>query len=147
MQSKHLCSGYETYASLIAPAAAGCALGILFGRGMRRGSSNVIALTLLAASAAIAAPVITDLVQRTANRPGSERGSRRRLEGIRSHGMPDPETSEFFSVDVPGDARPARADRRLASSLAPVRAFGASLVSEKWRRGRDSNPRLPYDNV
>ena len=44
---------YETYASLIAPAAAGCALGILFGRGMRRGSSNVIALTLLAASAAI----------------------------------------------------------------------------------------------
>lgn len=101
MQSNTSAPGYETYASLIAPAAAGCALGILFGRGMRRGSSNVIALTLLAASAAIAAPVITDLVQRTANRPGSERGSRRRLEGIRSHGMPDPETSEFFSVDAP----------------------------------------------
>jgi hypothetical protein len=92
--------GYETYASLIAPAAAGCALGILFGRGMRRGSSNVIALTLLAASAAIAAPVITELVQRTANRPGSERGSRRRLEGIRNHGMPDGDVGEFF-VDTP----------------------------------------------
>jgi hypothetical protein len=92
---------YENYASLIAPAAAGCALGILFGRGMRRSSSNVIALALLAASAAVAAPVITNLVQRTANRPSTERGSRRRLEGIRSHGMPDPETSDFFAVDAP----------------------------------------------
>ena len=44
---------------------------------------------------------LTELVQRTANRPSSERGSRRRLEGIRSHGMPDPETSEFFAVDTP----------------------------------------------
>lgn len=101
MQETAPANRYENYASLIAPAAAGCALGILFGRGMRRGSSNFIALTLLAASAAIAAPVITDLVQRTANRPGSERGSRRRLEGIRNHGVPDGDASEFF-VDTPG---------------------------------------------
>jgi hypothetical protein len=100
MQENPSTPGYETYASLIAPAAAGCALGILFGRGMRRGSSNVIALTLLAASAAIAAPVITELVQRRANRPGSERGSRRRLEGIRNHGMPDGDVGEFFA-DTP----------------------------------------------
>lgn len=100
MQEHPPAPGYETYASLIAPAAAGCALGILFGRGMRRGSSNVIALTLLAASAAIAAPMITGLVQRTANRPGSERGSRRRLEGIRNHGMPDGDVGEFFA-DTP----------------------------------------------
>ncbi len=106
MQEPTSALNYESYASLIAPAAAGCALGILFGRGMRRGSSNVIALTLLAASAAIAAPVITELVQRTANRPSTERGSRRRLEGIRSHGMPDTEASEFFSVDAP-DTFPA----------------------------------------
>lgn len=97
MQENTSAPGYETYASLIAPAAAGCALGILFGRGMRRGSSNMVALTLLAASAAIAAPVITGLVQRTANRPGSERGSRRRLEGIRNHGMPDGDVGEFFA--------------------------------------------------
>ncbi len=97
MQENTAARSYETYASLIAPAAAGCALGILFGRGMRRGTSNVIALTLLAASAAIAAPVITELVQRTANRPGSERGSRRRLEGIRNHGMPDGDVGEFFA--------------------------------------------------
>jgi hypothetical protein len=101
MQEESPANRYENYASLIAPAAAGCALGILFGRGMRRGSSNVIALTLLAASAVVAAPLITDVIQRTANRPGSERGSRRRLEGIRSHGMPDGEASEFF-VDTPG---------------------------------------------
>lgn len=106
MQENPSAPGYEAYASIIAPAAAGCALGILFGRGMRRGSSNVIALALLAAGAAVAAPVITDLVQRTANRPGSERGSRRRLEGIRSQGMPDPEASEFFAMDTP-EAFPA----------------------------------------
>ncbi len=101
MQENKAAVSYESYASLIAPAAAGCALGLLFGRGMRRGSSNVIALTLLAASAVVAAPVITEFVQRTANRPGSERGSRRRLEGIRSHGMPDADASEFFAMDTP----------------------------------------------
>ena len=90
---------YETYASVIAPAAAGCALGILFGRGMSRSSSNIIALTLLAASAVVAAPVITDLVQRTANRPSSDRGSRRRLEGIRNN-APESELTEFL-VDSP----------------------------------------------
>ena len=58
-----------------------------------------IALTLLAASAVVAAPVITDLVQRTANRPSSDRGSRRRLEGIRNN-APESELTEFF-VDSP----------------------------------------------
>jgi hypothetical protein len=98
---------YETYANVIAPAAAGCALGILFGRGMRRGSSNVIALTLLAASAVVAAPVITDFIQRTANRPSTERGSRRRLEGIRNAGVPDGEATEFFVETAGAEAFPA----------------------------------------
>lgn len=97
-------SRYETYASVIAPAAAGCAMGILFGRGMSRSSSNIIALTLLAASAVVAAPVITDLVQRTANRPSSDRGSRRRLEGIRNN-APEADLSEFF-VDTPNAILP-----------------------------------------
>lgn len=91
---------YESYASVIAPAAAGCALGILFGRGMSRSSSNVISLTLLAASAVVAAPLISDLVQRTANRPSSERGSRRRLEGIRNGAVPDEDLKDIFT-DVP----------------------------------------------
>jgi len=66
MQENIPAASYESYASLIAPAAAGCALGILFGRGMSRGSSNVIALSLLAASAAVPAPVLPEFVQRTA---------------------------------------------------------------------------------
>lgn len=93
-------SRYETYASMIAPAAAGCALGILFGRGMGRSTSNIVSLTLLAASAVVAAPLIGDIVQRTANRPSSARGSRRRLEGIRNGAVPDEELKEFF-VDSP----------------------------------------------
>ncbi|HYF37248.1 MAG TPA: hypothetical protein VD994_18245 [Prosthecobacter sp.] len=97
-------SRYETYASVIAPAAVGAALGILFGRGMRRGPSNITALTLLAAGAMVAAPVITDLVRRTANRPSTDRGSRRRLEGIRSGGMDD-ELKDFF-VDSPNALLP-----------------------------------------
>ena len=96
---------YETYASMIAPAALGGALGVLFGRGMSRTTSNVVALSLLAASAAIAAPLITDLVQRTANRPASARGSRRRLEGIRNTGLPEDELNDFF-VDSPNALLP-----------------------------------------
>jgi len=95
---------YETYANIIAPAAAGCALGILFGRGMSRSSSNIISLTLLAASAIVAAPVIGDLVQRTANRPSSNRGSRKRLEGIRNS-SPEAELTDFF-VDSPNAILP-----------------------------------------
>jgi hypothetical protein len=107
MQPESTAPSYENYASVIAPAAAGCALGILFGRGMRRGSANVISLTLLAASAAIAAPVITDVIRRAANRPGTERGSRRRLEGILNHGVPDAEASEFFTDTALPETFPA----------------------------------------
>lgn len=96
---------YETYASMIAPAAAGCALGLLFGRGMRRGTSNIVSLSLLTASVAIAAPLITDLVARAANRPTSARGSRRRLEGIRNGALPDDGLKEFY-VDSPGALLP-----------------------------------------
>jgi hypothetical protein len=90
---------YEKYAASIAPAAAGCALGILFGRGMSRNSSNIISLTLLAASAVVAAPLITDLVERTTNNPRTERGSRKRLEGLRNNTSED-DFKEFF-VDSP----------------------------------------------
>lgn len=99
MESPSQDSRYETYASLIAPAAAGCALGLLFGRGMGRRSSNVAALTLLATGAVLAAPMIAGLIQRTANRPASERGSRRRLEGIRNSALPADEAEDFYSLD------------------------------------------------
>jgi uncharacterized membrane protein YebE (DUF533 family) len=90
---------YNSYAAAIAPAALGCALGLLFGRGMDRRASNIAALTLLAAGAVVAGPAIADFVQHVANRPSSERGSRRRLQGIRDAGLPDRDVEGFFSSD------------------------------------------------
>lgn len=87
----------SVYALSTAAAAAGCALGLLFGCGMRRKSANVSALTLLAAGALVAAPAIADLIRRAANRPGTERGSRRRLDGIRNGSLP--EGAEIYSLD------------------------------------------------
>ena len=101
MQESSAESRYQTYASIIAPATVGCALGLLFGRGMGRRASNIAALSLLAAGAAVAAPVIADLIQKAANRPGSTRGSRRRLEGIRNSALPHDEIDEFFASDDP----------------------------------------------
>jgi F0F1-type ATP synthase assembly protein I len=98
-------SRYETYANLIAPAAVGAALGILFGRGMRRAPANITALSLLGAAAVVAAPVLTDLIRRTANRPSSDRGSRRRLEVIRNGGLPEEGLKDFF-VDSPNALLP-----------------------------------------
>jgi hypothetical protein len=71
---------------------------------MGRRASNIAALTLLATGAAVAAPLIADLIQRTANRPGSERGSRKRLNSIRDGALPHDEVDEFFAPDEPEDA-------------------------------------------
>lgn len=88
----------NTYALTTASAAAGCALGILFGRGMSRTSSNVAALSLLATGALIAAPALTELISRVANRPASARGSRKRLEGIRNGAVPA-EGADIYSME------------------------------------------------
>ena len=72
---------------------------------MSRKSANTLALTLLATAAAVAAPVVTDLVQRAANRPGTERGSRRRLQSIRDGGVPPEMAEEFFMLEDEGPYR------------------------------------------
>ncbi len=92
---------YSQYANVIAPAAIGCALGLLFGRGMERRSANVAALALLATGAVVAGPVVVDLIQAAANRPGSARGSRKRLEGIRDSGLPDKDVEGFYFDEEP----------------------------------------------
>ena len=92
-------SRYNTYASIIAPAAAGCALGILFGRGMERKTSNIISFSLLAAGAVLAVPLMSDLVDRAATKLGSDRRGRRRLEGIRNGAVPDSDVHDFFVLD------------------------------------------------
>ena len=86
------------YAITAASAAASCALGILFGRGMGRRSSNITSLALLASSALIAAPVVAGVISRIANRPASARGSRKRLESIRNGSYPV-EGAEIYSLD------------------------------------------------
>lgn len=91
----------NTYALTTASAAAGCALGILFGRGLSRTSSNITALSLFAAGALIAAPTLTEFVSRVANRPGSARGSRKRLQGIRDGALPE-NGDEIFATDYHG---------------------------------------------
>jgi hypothetical protein len=95
----HPYTNYNGYAATIAPAAIGCALGILFGRGMERRTANGSALTLLAAGAIVAAPLVTDLIQRAANRPSSQRGSRKRLASIRDGALPDQDVEGFFAPE------------------------------------------------
>jgi len=86
-----------TYGLTTASAAAGCALGILFGRGMGRKSANIAALSLLGAAIFMAGPSLTGFASRAVNRPSTERGSRRRLEGIRNSGTPD--GIDIYAVD------------------------------------------------
>lgn len=100
MQQSHHEPDYAHYAATIAPAALGCALGLLFGRGMERRSSNIAALALLATGAVMAGPAVVQLVQAVANRPASARGIRRRLAGIRDSGLPDKDVEGFFMDDI-----------------------------------------------
>lgn len=95
----HPYTNYTGYAATIAPAAIGCALGILFGRGMERRSANITALTLLAAGVVVAGPAVVDIVQRAANRPSTRRGSQRRLASIRDGGIPEQDVEGFFAPE------------------------------------------------
>lgn len=105
MQASQPQTDYSHYAATIAPAAFGCALGLLFGRGMERRSSNIAALALLATSAVMAGPAVVEFVQAVANRPTSDRGSRKRLQGIRDSGLPDKDVEGFFIDDIGLPAR------------------------------------------
>ncbi|MEI6534613.1 MAG: hypothetical protein WCN98_04670 [Verrucomicrobiaceae bacterium] len=87
----------NTYTLATASAAAGCALGLLFGRGMERKSSSIAALTLLAAGALIAGPTLSGLIFKAANRPATKRGSRKRLDGIRNGALPA--GGDFYSME------------------------------------------------
>lgn len=88
---------HSVYAMTTAATVAGCALGILFGRGMGRKSANISSLALLATGALIAGPAIADVIKRAANRPGTQRGSQRRLDGIRDGSRPD--GAEIYALD------------------------------------------------
>ncbi|MEZ5299794.1 MAG: hypothetical protein R3F11_03875 [Verrucomicrobiales bacterium] len=83
-----------TYALTVTPAALGAAIGILMGDGMRRENRKGAAIALIAIGIGAGMPALIDYVAKAANRPGSQRGSRRRLEGIRQGGVPS--DAEFY---------------------------------------------------
>lgn len=95
----HPYTNYTGYAATIAPAALGCALGLLFGRGMERRSANIAALSLLTVGIAVAGPAVADIIQRAANRPSTRRGSQKRLAGIRDGALPEQDVEGFFAPE------------------------------------------------
>jgi hypothetical protein len=70
-------------ALIVAPAVLGCAAGVLIGRGLSVRGSGLLAGALALAAVGVAVPAVTRVVTRMVYAPGSELGSRRRLEGIR----------------------------------------------------------------
>ena len=71
----------------IAPAAVGCAVGLLLADRIGKKSRHSLATTLLTIGALSAAPLAVDYISRVLYSPSRRRGSRRRLAGIRSNGV------------------------------------------------------------
>ena len=82
----------------VAPAAIGCAAGILIGQRLRSRSGNAAAGTLFALAAAAALPLVVDAALRIINRPES----RRRIQGIQ-RGLRDA-SGHLFADELAGNA-------------------------------------------
>ncbi len=82
----------------VAPAAIGCAAGILIGQRLRSRSGNAVAGTLLALAAAAALPLVMEATLRIINRPES----RRRIQGIQ-RGLRDA-SDHLFADELAGNA-------------------------------------------
>jgi hypothetical protein len=68
----------------------GCAVGLILGGRLPRPARKVTAASLFSGGALLAIPGLLGLILRTWNRPGSDRGARRRLDSIRADsGLPD----------------------------------------------------------
>lgn len=74
-------------ATLAAPGLLGVAVGLLLGEAMHSGARRGVALALLGLGVAALMPLTVDGVIRKVNSPDTERGSRRRLRGIRDAGL------------------------------------------------------------
>ncbi|MBU6301689.1 MAG: hypothetical protein KGS60_09055 [Verrucomicrobia bacterium] len=82
----------------LAPAAIGCAAGILIGQRLRSRSGNAAAGTLLALAAAASLPLVLEATLRIMNRPES----RRRIQGIQ-RGLRDA-SDHLFADELAGNA-------------------------------------------
>lgn len=79
--------GWIDGTAMVAPGLLGLAVGLLLGELMHRGARRGVALALLGLGVAALVPLTVDGVIRKVNSPGTERGSRRRLRGIRDAGL------------------------------------------------------------
>ncbi len=76
----------------VAPAAVGCAVGLLLADRMKKKSRQSVASALFTLGALATVPLVVDYVSKTIDSPSRKRGSNRRLEGIRQGGA----DSEIF---------------------------------------------------
>ena len=82
----------------VAPAAVGCALGVLLGEKMSRRSARATAFTLFTVALASAAPYVMDYVSKRMNGPGTARGQQRQRSIIRDGALPA--ESEFYEFEA-----------------------------------------------
>lgn len=79
---------YAPYAMAAAPAAIGCALGVLVAGKLREEQRPTAAIAFLSIGLAAAAPLAVDYLRKRFSGPASARGSERRLRSIRDSAIP-----------------------------------------------------------
>lgn len=85
---------YQKIASTAAPSLIGCALGILASKRIKKKIRTTTAFSLLSIGFISSAPSIISYISSTLNSPKSDRGSKKRLEGIRASGQLTEEIGE-----------------------------------------------------
>ena len=68
----------------VAPAAVGCAVGVLIGSNLKKGKRETVATALFTLGALAAVPAAIDCVTKLVAGPNSRQGAKRTLSGIRS---------------------------------------------------------------
>jgi len=95
----------------LAPAAAGCAIGLLLSKHIKRRHRDPVATAFVALGTAAVVPIAADTVKRLVRGPTSRHGANRTLDEIRHHdGLPVSEEEEHLGestmVDFQRAAQP-----------------------------------------
>lgn len=88
------------YALSIAPTAVGCGLGLLLGKLLSPRASTITAVSLLTIGIASGLPATVIYISKRINHPSTNRGTRRRLDGIRDASIPS-EGDAFGEFGMP----------------------------------------------
>lgn len=87
-----------TTAMTVAPAAVGCAIGVLIGSQLKKDQRGTVATALFSFGALVAVPAAVDCITRMINGPVSKAGANRTLKGIR-HSVGVPIDDPYDQVD------------------------------------------------